>query len=235
MKSNPTYSRFIPALLAAITSIAIFQSGALAGGPARLRLPVDGITPQNEKACAKLMREILTELASRPVDPVSVKDGYVTMTVTTVPISLTELGDSLKGSAFSIPIDQLYFDGALRIEIDKTKDLKKITADLRTDPYTTVSTMKSGNGPISILVKNRNELPLVSYSDIEWIVKAHGGELLDIKWGGKFTHWTCGPPLGALRLADATTIKAAASKNAKSSATKSVTTSETSENKTTGS
>lgn len=202
-------------LLATAATLAIYPTQALAGGPSWLRLPVDGITKENQEDCAKLFREKLKPhimQSSYAGHQVAVKDGYVQMPLAAKPLSLADIQGCLKGSAFSIPSDQLIFDGVVRLEIDTTRDLRKLSSDLRSGPSIEVTAKGLAGGGISILIESprRNSTPLLSYQELKHIVSKQGGKIIDVTWGADsdtygeedFIHWFCGDAFGALRSAD---------------------------------
>ena len=207
--------------MAILAGLVLVSPQARAGGPAWLRLPIDGITEKNHEACAALLFEKLKPhlAVSTPRGlEVSVGGGFVKMPLDTNPVSLAEIEASLEGSPFSIPTANLVFDGVVRFEIDTARDLERLSDALCLAKTTTVSSSKLEDGRISILVASprKASTPLLSYREAKRILSENGAKLLDVHWGAdaesfgdeEFIHWYCGDPFGALRATDSVTAAA---------------------------
>jgi hypothetical protein len=102
---------------------------AIAGGPARLCLPIDGVTEKNASACgqqiATALRDKLWSDDSNQGVQLQMHQNQWYAVASLLPnadIKLTDFESALAGSDFSIPRDRLRLFGSVRLELDVSPD-----------------------------------------------------------------------------------------------------------------
>ena len=99
------------------------------GGPPRLCLPVDGVTSATANQCADRIAQALGERAvGKVVVRENDKQWYVLFHYDAKRVTLAELDQALKGSAFSIPRDKLRLFGHVMLEIKRRRGRRAETA-----------------------------------------------------------------------------------------------------------
>jgi hypothetical protein len=121
---------FRPCVPAAATVLLVLVPvPLLAGGPARLCLPIAGLTEENTGACADLLRTGLQKklLPDAPRDRIAFQhhhgQGYALLSLNwNVEVRLSDVEAALAGSPFSVPRDRLRLFGPvqLHLQADRT-------------------------------------------------------------------------------------------------------------------
>jgi hypothetical protein len=110
----------------------------LAGGPARLCLPIDGVTANTAAVCGKLIGDRLGDklLPRPPLRDVVLEQHenqwYALFYLAgETDVKLSEIDAALHGSKFSVPSDKLRFFGPVRLEVEvRTADREALVIDL---------------------------------------------------------------------------------------------------------
>ena len=217
--TSPSRRRAVTGLAIAAGLFLTYAPAAHAGGPALLRLPVDGITEENQAACIALLEEKLKDQLMRTGDHVTIQDGGNVQFQLGVdsPISLNTVRESLAGSDFKIPTHRLILTGTVRLEVGGAEDPQGIADALRPDKSTIIEVKEFDDGTATILIgersrhtEQRRARPLRALRDVERIVAKHDAKLLDVRWGSEakkygqedHMHWFCRDPYGVERISD---------------------------------
>ena len=204
MKIKPTKNLKLGLLVLALQLSVI--GCVLAGGPAILHLPLEGVTAENSDQCTKLFEKkfgnILTNWKSGDVK--MIKDGntnLVQLRPERGEISLSEVEHALKGSPFSIKREQLEFISVMQIRIENIADYEKVIRPLETlDGKKLQShTVKGEDGNLFITLsgpnlKNGKSIPLITHQRLSNYLTKHKIKLISISWGNGHHR---GAPFGA--------------------------------------
>jgi hypothetical protein len=112
-------------IIAAVAVASAVPGRLIAGGPPWMCLPIEGVTPENAEACARLIEAKLGGKLWQQAGPYGGgatirQDGdqrYVTFYMQE-DLRLAEVESALEGSEFSIPRDRLRLFGHVILEID---------------------------------------------------------------------------------------------------------------------
>jgi hypothetical protein len=139
--------------LTAVAVLLLSSSPLLAGGLPRLCLPVDGVTTDNAKDCAKLLADALGKQTEQFEVFQNDKQWYATFRFNREPVTLSELDAALKGSPFSIPRDKLHLFGHVTLEVDIAEaSTQKLLTDLKAMKLVTVEKSKRDKGVLYVTV-----------------------------------------------------------------------------------
>jgi hypothetical protein len=129
-----------------LAALPLVPGRLMAGGPAWLCLPIDGVTSQNSGSCAALLTARLA--GKRPSHApwnrdVQIREHenqwYLTFYMGKN-VALREVEAALAGSEFSVPRDRLRLFGHVVLEIDAGKQVpKQFLADLEALPFASVA------------------------------------------------------------------------------------------------
>jgi hypothetical protein len=196
-----------------------------AGGPGLLKLPVEGLTSQNQQQCEQLLQSKLKEQLVQENNwkygyaLVGENDGtHILVNPGSSTVSLAEIEKALEGSPYRIDRNQLLFRGVVRIEASKQLDAKALRTALSdggTGVNVTERTLKDGSHSFVVNTLKREGAPLLSYRDLMAVVKKQHAELHSISWGvdksqkesEEMGTWMCRAPFGASRVSEATKSK----------------------------
>jgi hypothetical protein len=140
--------------LTAVAAILLLSPAPLlAGGLPRLCLPVDGVTTENAKDCAKLLADALGKQTEQFEVLQNDKQWYATFRYNREPVTLSELDAALKGSPFSIPREKLHLFGhvMLEVEIGEVAEQKLLT-DLKAVKHLKFEESKRDKGTLFVIV-----------------------------------------------------------------------------------
>ena len=143
--------------LAASAVLCLLLPGRLiAGGPACLSVPVEGVTADNAPACGELLSVKLADHLASGSPRVELRQQgnqwYLTCYLGK-DVSLSDISAALKGSPFSVPRDKLHFFGHVALEIDAGKAApKKLLADLTTLEHVSIAASDPKDGHLSVTV-----------------------------------------------------------------------------------
>jgi hypothetical protein len=109
--------------IAVAAAIALAPDLLLAGGPARLSFPVEGVTAKNADVCAKLLTsgledKVLTYDESPGVQVVERGDQWYVAFAMGDDVHLSDIEAALKGSDFSVSRERLRLFGHVVLEIE---------------------------------------------------------------------------------------------------------------------
>lgn len=129
-----------------------------AGGPARLCLPIDGVTESNAAACSKLIADGLgNRLFPRaPLRDVVLEERehqwYALFYLGgEKDVKLSEIDAVLDGSEFSVPRDKLRFFGPVRFEVDvRTADHKALLKALAALKHVEIESSSHNDGALVV-------------------------------------------------------------------------------------
>jgi hypothetical protein len=117
-------------------------------------LPIEGVTANNERQCAKLLTEALGP--ARAEDGVKLlqdKDQWYARVFLGQDVTLRQMEEALKGSEFSIRPGKLRLFGHVILEIDLGKaPAKELIADLESMKYVSVAESEKKNGILRVTV-----------------------------------------------------------------------------------
>jgi hypothetical protein len=122
-------------LSAVAAACLLIAAQAMAGGPPRLCIPIDGVTPGNAELCAKRLDTALGtrvwRYAGRPELQVrqSGEQWYAVFHLDQ-DVALSEIEAALKGSEFSVPRDRLRLFGHVTLVIEGRQLPEGLTTDL---------------------------------------------------------------------------------------------------------
>ena len=138
-------------ICAAIAWLLLAPAIALAGGPPRLCIPIDGATTANAHSCGKLV----TAALGKGVMNVDMRqnDGqwYLLLNFNRDKVRLNEIDAALKGSPFSVPRDKMRVFADAVVEIDlRSANADKLIADLKALDHVTVGETKKVGGVLTV-------------------------------------------------------------------------------------
>jgi hypothetical protein len=142
-------------LTLSVVAAALLMSPAplLAGGLPRLCLPVNGVTADNAKACAKRIADATGIKAEKVELLENNKQWYALVSVNCEQVALSELDNALKGSPFSIPRDNLRLFGQVVLEVEiGTAREQQLLSDLKTVKHLTIGDTKRDKGVLFVMV-----------------------------------------------------------------------------------
>jgi hypothetical protein len=130
-----------PAVVAAVCLL--FPTLTHAGGPPRLIIPIDGVTPESVKECADLFSAKLTDKLWRFDRSVELQrhseQWYLTFSMGD-DVDLGGVVEALQGSPFSIPREELRFFGPVCLKLDADAAVRKdLLSDLEELKYVSVA------------------------------------------------------------------------------------------------
>jgi hypothetical protein len=132
-----------------VVAVALLLSPAplVAGGLPRVCLPVDGVTADNAKACAKLIADALPGRAERVEQRENGKQWYALFSLNAGELDLVKLEAALKAGRFTIPRDKLrpFGEVVLEVEVGAAADAK-VLADLKAIKNLTVTQSNRAGG-----------------------------------------------------------------------------------------
>ena len=131
-------------------AVCLFPAQLLAGGPAWLVVPIDGVTSTNQERCSQLLASGLEQAVfeiQNGTSPVQIQkhlnQWYATFHLRD-DVKLSEIEAALKGSPFSIPRDRLRLFGHVILEIkSQSADLKPLKGQLAALEYVAVPEVQS--------------------------------------------------------------------------------------------
>jgi hypothetical protein len=132
-----------------IAVLTLLPTTLLAGGPPWLCLPIDGVTPQNAKACQELLAEKLKDKLhtagwSREIRISDHKGQKYFSYYLGTDVGLADVEAALKGSAFRIPRGKLRLFGHAILHIDGgVEPSRKLLADLDEMGYVSIEGSES--------------------------------------------------------------------------------------------
>jgi hypothetical protein len=135
-------------------AVFLLPSTALAGGPPRLCLPVDGVTAATADDCAgRIANALGKRIEGKVVVRENEKQWYVLFHYDSKRVTLDELDRALQGSAFSIPRDKLRLFGHVMLEIKIDEDsaaVQNLLADLKKVKHLTIEESKRDGGMLIV-------------------------------------------------------------------------------------
>lgn len=118
--------------LSAATIVLLSPAALLAGGLPVVCLPVNGVTADNTKACAKLIRDALGDTAGKVELRENDQQWYALFSANAGEVDLGKIDAALKAGKFSIPHDRLRLFGRMTLEIEVGAAAEaKLLADLK--------------------------------------------------------------------------------------------------------
>ena len=145
---------------AVVSLCALFPANLMAGGPPRLCLPIDGVTPGNVQTCGELLSKNLASKLWAHSDPPErirlVQRGeqwYLTFHMGRE-VALSEVEAALKGSDCSIPREKLRFFGHVTLHFEtRGATQERLIADLEQIDNLALDESKAENNLLSQVVE----------------------------------------------------------------------------------
>ena len=193
-------------------------ASALAGGPALLELPLEGVTKDNRAQCIALFEKKMGKYLTgwdpaRFTRDVTLVDAANTTSIRlrlgAGHVSLSAIEEVLAGSPFSIVREQLEFHGVLRLELKNVTDAQAMASSLATlDGKNLLFFAKSnddGSTSITLSDPKRQSAPLFTHERLTTHIRKTGVQLVSINWGlspgsaieGDNLNFHCRPAYGA--------------------------------------
>jgi hypothetical protein len=162
-------------------AIALAPALLLAGGPARLSLPIEGVTAETADACAKLLTsgledKVLTYEESPGVQIVERGDQWYAAFAMGDDVRLSDIDAALKGSDFSVSRERLRLFGHVVLEIESgDAQSKALRANLDSLEFVSVAESEGKDGRFQVtidmpypteLIDSRREL--AGFAQFRW-------------------------------------------------------------------
>jgi hypothetical protein len=198
---KPEEENMFRKLSVSVVAVALLMLPAqlMAGGPPRLCLPINNVTPKNAEYCSKRIAHFLGERASRVALQEHEGQWYATIAMRQ-DINLMAVHDALAGSRFSVPREKLTLIGPARLSITvRTKFLEGFFSDLAAiDGVTIEESSRDGSG-LLVTINESNVVRKLdeatgkaqagpSYDSVRELLAGHNAELADVSWS---SDWGC--------------------------------------------
>ncbi len=187
--------------LVSVLAIAMLATPAqlIAGGPARLCLPINEVTEKNSKECSNQIKDFLGDRASDVRMQKHKGQWYATIWMRE-DIQLKDVHDALENSSFSVPSKKLILIGPAQLSIKvRTKYLKGFFEELAAIKGLKIDEQAKDGSNLLITInrsklvrdlndsaKKKEDFP--SYDAIKKLLDGHNADLEQVRWNSR---WHC--------------------------------------------